>query len=99
MGDNSIRVQEAPLVTGRMNKISNVTEDIFMPREHNHDTNTKVGLGMRILQTLEQVVLLQSQAQSPFHVLFELPSEVPLESPSKSKRERGCWSMLNHLHT
>ena len=63
MGDNSIRVQEAPLVTGRMNKISNVTEDIFMPREHNHDTNTKVGLGMRILQTLEQVVLLQSQAQ------------------------------------
>ena len=40
MGDNSIRVQEAPLVTGRMIKISNVTEDIFMPREHNSDTNT-----------------------------------------------------------
>ena len=41
MGDNSIRVQEAPLVTGRMIKISNVTEDIVMPQEIDNDTNTK----------------------------------------------------------
>ena len=46
MGDNSIRVQEAPLVSGRMIKISNVTEDILMPREHNHDTNTMDDFGV-----------------------------------------------------